>query len=93
MHISIYISIEQHTAAPAAVACSSDVPTGPVGGALARPARRAAAWAGRGASAATAAAAAVCCFMTVYIYIYIYIYNNDIYYIIRDLCFIMKRLI
>ena len=37
---------------------SSGVPTGPVGGAPTRPARRAADWAGRGAAAATAAAAA-----------------------------------
>ena len=53
-------------------ASSSGVRTGPVGGATARPAPRAADWAGRGAAAATAAAAAVCCSMVIYLYIYIY---------------------
>ena len=49
---------------------SSSVPTGPITGALAWPARPAADRAGRGGAAATAAAAAVCCSMIVSINIF-----------------------
>ena len=69
MYIYMYIIIEQHTAAAAAVTAAAS-----------RLAWSAAPWPGRpgadqtcqGAAAATAAAAAVCCSMIVYIYKYIY---------------------